>query len=176
MRFLKWIFILLAGLVAVVVIGGLLLPRHVTVSRSVEIAAAPDVIFPHFNSLRATQAWSPWLSIDPDVEVTFDGAEAGVGAKMAWQSDDPNVGQGSQEITASIPNQAVETALDFGAMGTATARFDLTPAGENTTLTWSLVTDMGAGPVGRWMGLMMDGVIGPDYERGLANIKALVEG
>jgi hypothetical protein len=35
---------------------------------------------------------------------------------------------------------------------------------------------MGVNPVGRWMGLMMDRWVGADYERGLANLKALVEG
>ncbi len=41
---------------------------------------------------------------------------------------------------------------------------------------WGLNTDMGAGPVGRWAGLMMDGMIGPDYETGLARLQAAVEG
>jgi len=31
-------------------------------------------------------------------------------------------------------------------------------------------------PMGRWMGLMMDGWVGPDYETGLSNLKSLVEG
>ena len=35
---------------------------------------------------------------------------------------------------------------------------------------------MGAGPVGRWFGLMMDRLIGLDYEKGLANLKTLAEG
>lgn len=176
MRILKWILIVVATLAAVVVIGGFLLPREVTVTRTVEIDAPAEAIFPHVNSLKATQAWSPWLSIDPDVAVTFDGPEAGVGAKMAWRSDDPQVGQGTQEITASTDGQSVETALDFGEMGTATARFDLVAAGDATQVTWGLYLDMGAGPVGRWMGLMMDGFVGGDYERGLANLKSLVEG
>ena len=28
----------------------------------------------------------------------------------------------------------------------------------------------------RWMGLMMDGWVGPDYEKGLQNLRKLVEG
>ena len=35
---------------------------------------------------------------------------------------------------------------------------------------------MGARPAGRWLGLMMDNWVGADYERGLSNLKALVEG
>jgi hypothetical protein len=43
-------------------------------------------------------------------------------------------------------------------------------------VTWMLDTDMGAGPIGRWMGLMMDKWVGGDYETGLQNLKSLVEG
>jgi effector-binding domain-containing protein len=35
---------------------------------------------------------------------------------------------------------------------------------------------MGASPIGRYFGLMMDRMIGKDYERGLSRLKALVEG
>eukprot|EP01023_Acetabularia_acetabulum_P038207 TRINITY_DN36513_c1_g1_i1.p2 TRINITY_DN36513_c1_g1~~TRINITY_DN36513_c1_g1_i1.p2 ORF type:complete len:157 (-),score=35.49 TRINITY_DN36513_c1_g1_i1:16-486(-) len=34
---------------------------------------------------------------------------------------------------------------------------------------------MGSGPMGRWMGLMMDRWVGADYEQGLQNLKAVVE-
>lgn len=176
MRVLKRILIGLVVLVAAFLGAGFLLPRIVTVKRSVAIQAAPEAIFPHVNSLRATQAWSPWMERDPDVALTFSGPDSGVGAVMSWASDNPQVGQGRQEITLSQANDRVETALDFGEMGLATASFQLQPDGAATVLTWGLQTDMGAGPVGRWMGLMMDRWVGGDYERGLANLKALVEG
>ncbi len=176
MRILKWILAVIVVLVAVFIVGGLILPRNIEVSRSVQIDAPADAVFPHVNSLKATQAWSPWLERDPDVVLTFSGADAGVGAKMAWVSEHPQVGSGAQEITASVENQSVTTALDFGDMGTASATFDLTDSGGGTTLTWGFTADMGGGPAGRWMGLMMDKWVGADYEQGLANIKTLVEG
>ncbi|RVT84530.1 hypothetical protein DXV76_12700 [Rhodobacteraceae bacterium CCMM004] len=176
MRALKWILGVVLALAAVFVVGGLLLPREVTVARSATVQAPPEAVFPHVNSLRQTMEWSPWLSRDPETEVTFSGPESGVGAAMSWSSDDPQVGQGSQEIVASTENREVVTALDFGAMGTAEARFLLRPEGDETQVTWTLDTDMGAGPMGRWMGLMMDRWVGADYDRGLANLKARVEG
>jgi len=35
--------------------------------------------------------------------------------------------------------------------------------------------DLGAGPIRRYFGLFMDGMIGPDYERGLGRLKTLAE-
>jgi len=38
-----------------------------------------------------------------------------------------------------------------------------------------LETDIGGNPVGRYVGLMMDGMIGPSYEQGLSDLKAILE-
>lgn len=175
MRIVKWSLAAVAILVAAVIVIGLMLPRQVSVMRTIDITAPAGAIFPHVNSLRATAAWSPWLDRDPDVQVIYSGPDSGVGARMVWTSDNPQVGSGTQEIVASVENARVETALDFGDMGTAGARFDLTGTDAGTSVTWGLDTDMGAGPIGRWMGLMMDKWVGADYEAGLANLKALVE-
>lgn len=175
MRVLKWLLGLLGALVLVFVVVGFLLPRQVHVERDVVIDAAPGEVFPYVNSLKAGADWSPWLGRDPLVVLEYAGPDEGVGARLNWASDQRDVGVGSQEIILSELDQRVQTALDFGDMGLATAEFLLSPEGEGTRVVWSLDADMGAGPVGRWMGLMMDGWVGGDYERGLANLKELVE-
>lgn len=169
---------ILAGLLALVLLlvaGAYLLPREVTVTREAVIAAPPQAVFPWVNSLQKTAEWSPWMGLDPNLKVTYEGPESGVGNRMIWVSEDPKVGNGSQEITVSEPDSRVDSALDFGGMGTATAWVLLTPEGEGTKVTWGLVSDMGMSPVGRYMGLMMDRWIGADYEKGLASLKAKVE-
>lgn len=175
MRVLKWLIGLVVVLAVVFFAGGYLLPRDVVVARTIEIDAPPSDVFPHVNSLKATEAWSPWLDRDPDVKLTYSGAEAGVGSKMEWASEDPQVGAGTQEIVESQADKLVKTALDFGEMGLATASFDLVDAGGKTTVTWGLNADMGESPMGRWMGLMMDTWVGADYEAGLVKLKAVVE-
>ena len=86
------------------------------------------------------------------------------------------VGIGKQQIVESIESQNVVTALDFGGQGTALAAFNLVEAGGKITITWDLETDMGISPIGRYMGLMMDKWVGGDYEVGLSNLKAMIEG
>lgn len=176
MRFLKWVAGILVLLIVVFFAGAFLLPREAVVERTVAINAAPDAIFPYVNSLKATQEWSPWLARDPEVKLDYSGPETGVGAKMAWDSDNPQVGVGSQEILASQPGARVDTALDFGEMGTAKAAFILDAAGDTTNVTWTLVSDAGSNPTARWMGLFLDSLVGGDYETGLSNLKTLVEG
>lgn len=176
---MKFIKRLLTGLVAVIVIlvvVAYVLPREVAVARSVQINAPASDVYPHIAGLKAHADWSPWLSIDPDVQLTYSGPDEGVGSKLEWTSEHPNVGNGKQEIIEAVELEKVVTALDFGDMGTAEAAVLLASSGEATNVTWTLVSDMGNNPVGRWMGLMMDRWVGADYEKGLGALKAIVEG
>ena len=176
MRLLRNILFGLVALVAVLAIVGMFLPRYVSVERDVIIEASAEEVFPHINSLQAFSEWSPWGGIDPDMVLEFSGPEEGVGNVMVWSSDDRNVGSGRQEIVEVAENESVRTALDFGDMGTAEAWWRMTPDGDGTRVVWGLTADMGGGPVGRWFGLMMDGMVGADYELGLAQLQAAVEG
>ena len=177
MRILKRLFIGLAAIIALLAIVGMVLPREVSVSRSVLINAPSGMIFPHINNLKAGEAWSPWLNRDPEAVVTYGEVAEGEGATMTWASEHPQVGSGSSEITEVLPNEVIAVALDFGDMGSADATWHLEEIdGGATEVTWGFTTDMGAGPVGRWMGLMMDRWVGADYQQGLENLKALVEG
>jgi uncharacterized protein YndB with AHSA1/START domain len=170
-KLVRWLVALVVLLVAVAYV----LPRNVAVERSVTINAAPEAVFPLVNSLQNMSRWSPWLDRDPDTRLTYEGPGAGVGNRMVWTSDHPQVGNGSQEITASVENSQVVTAIDFGPMGTAMATITLAPDGSGTVATWGFQTDMGLNPLARWMSLMMDRWVGADYERGLDRLKALAE-
>ena len=176
MRIIKRILITLVVLLIVLAGIGMLLPRNIEVARSIEINAPADKIFPLVNNPKKTETWSPWLSIDPNVKVSYGDVAQGKGATMEWKSDHPKVGNGTVEIIESIENSKVVTALDFGEQGKGTATMLLVQSGDKTKATWSMDADMGAGPVGRWFGLLMDKMIGDDYETGLGNLKNLVEG
>ena len=176
MKLLKTALLGICVLAVVFLAGAYLLPGEVSVIRSVRIPAPAEQVFPYVNSLQKTEEWSPWLALDPDTVLSYSGPEEGVGNRLEWSSENESVGQGTQEITLSVPHERVETALDFGSMGTAKAYFDLAADGAETRVTWGLVSDLGHNPVARWMGLMLDSWVGADYERGLGNLKAVVTG
>ncbi len=175
MRFLGKLVLYLAALIVILALAAFLLPREVTVSRSIAIKAPPAKIFPLVNDLRKQQSWSPWARKDPDMKVSYSGSASGKGQKMSWQSDKKDVGSGSQEIVESVADKRIETKLDFGEQGTAVAGFDFAPEGDATNVTWRFKTDVGNNPMMRWMGLMFDSWVGTEYEKGLQNLKAEVE-
>ena len=153
-----------------------LLPCDVKVARSIEIDAPAAEVFAKVNGLKAGSDWSPCLSRDPKVNLQYSGPDTGVGAKLEWTPEHHQVGIGKQQIVESIESQNVVTALDFGGQGTALAAFNLVEADGKITITWDLGADMGISPIGHYMGLMMDKWVGGDYEVGLSNLKAMIEG
>lgn len=176
MAILKKIVIALVVLLVLLAGIGMLLPRQVHVERSIVVDAPRATVFALVDGFKQFNKWSPWAALDPNAKYTREGPEFGVGAKQSWAGDPKTVGSGSQEIVEIKPLELVKSRLDFGAQGIATAQFALAPESSGTKVTWSLDSDMGAGPIGRYFGLMMDRWIGPDYEKGLAGLKALAEG
>ena len=168
---------ILLGLVAVVVllaVIGMLLPRNSHVERSITIDRPASLIYATVNTFQRFPEWSPWQDLDPTMKQSTEGARDGVGARLVWSGND-KVGTGTQVITASVPNESVESEIVFDGMDPAKNAIRLTPDGAATKVTWALDSDMGAGPIGRYFGLMMDGMVGKDFERGLSKLKAVVE-
>jgi uncharacterized protein YndB with AHSA1/START domain len=175
MKFLKR-FILLVLLVVLALIGiGYVLPDKTHVERDIVIEAPPEAVFLYVNNFRKFNEWSPWAAKDPGMTMTFDGPESGVGARIAWESETPEVGSGSNLITESRPPNRMTSRLDFGEHGTATAYFDIKAVDAGSHVTWGFDTDLGTNLIWRYVGLMMNRWVGADYEQGLQNLKILVE-
>ena len=134
----------------------------------------PAEVFATLNSFQRFNEWWPWFDLDPNAKYTYSGPIAGVGAKMAWVGNSA-VGRGSQEIIESVPGDRIVNALDFGG-SQAMAGYRLTAEGSGTRVSWSMDSAHGYNPVNRWFGaLLLDSVVGKDYEKGLAKLKAVLE-
>jgi effector-binding domain-containing protein len=171
---LKKVLTGLVVLVVLIAVVGLLLPRHVVVKRSVTINRPPSLIYATVNSFALFPKWSPWQDLDPNMSQATEGPREGVGAKLIWKGND-KVGSGTQVITASTPDQSVASDLDFGDMGSAKSLLTLAPDGSMTRATWTVDVDMGGNPIGHYVGLTMDGMLGKDFAAGLGKLKTLVE-
>lgn len=171
------------GTLAVILLGiGLLLavastrPDTFRVERSIAISAPPERIFPLINDLRRWQMWSPYENLDPAMKRSYAGAPRGAGAVYEWEGE--KAGTGRMEITESLPARRIVIDLRFTAPFEArnVAEFTLTPAGGETQVTWAMY---GPQPlIAKVMGMLfdVDGMVGEDFERGLASLKAAVEG
>ena len=99
-----------------------------------------------------------------------------MGAYYTWASEQNNVGKGKVTILESKPNELVLNRMEFEERGEAMSHFILTAKDTTSTkLVWTFESDNGLNPISRWVGLFMDKMLGPDYEKGLANMKAYCE-
>jgi hypothetical protein len=146
-----------------------------TVERSQHIDAPPDAVRERIVDLRRWRAWSPWHGLDPQMEQAYGGAGSGVGAWYEWEGN-RKAGKGRMEVIGADA-RTVRIDLQFlkPFRSHSNTVFDLRPDGDGTLVTWSMI-----GPntgMTRVMGLFtsMDAMIGPDFERGLAQLKAVAE-
>lgn len=162
----------IALLLFIVLIGQ---PTEFVVSRSIAIAAPPARIYPHVNGLRQWEAWNPWLKMDPNCQMTYDGPAAGIGATYAWTGK--KVGAGRSTITESQPDQRVRLRLEFFKPMTATntAEFTFRPDGNQTVVTWSMMGTHSLPAKVFGMFMNFDKMCGDQFEKGLAQMKSVVE-
>ena len=170
------VLIVIAVIVIGVLVAASMRPNSFAVQRSAQMRAAPDAIYPLIADFREWPRWSPWEKLDPNMKRTLSGAPSGTGAIYAWEGSG-KVGAGRMEIRDVAPPSKVVIQLDFikPFEGHNVAEFALVPKGEATDVQWTM---RGPAPfMTKLMGLFMnmDTMIGRDFERGLANMKAAVE-
>ena len=173
---LKKIAIGLAAIIVIILGFAATKPDTFSVVRTITIKAPAEKIAPLISDFHNWTSWSPWEHLDPTMQRTFSGATAGPGAVYAWTGND-KVGAGRMEITAVTPPSRIEIKLDFLKPFEShnTTDFLLDTKGDTTTVTWNM-----HGPMPYISKLMtvfmsMDSMIGGDFEKGLAAMKATAE-
>lgn len=173
---LLYIFVIVLLLVLVLVIFAMTKPNEFSIRRSISIHAPAERVYGLISDFRQWVAWSPWEKLDPTMKKTFAGAEAGQGAIYSWDGN-KKAGAGRMEIVAAEPFSRIEIRLSFIKPFVAENRtvFTLIPAGDGTNVTWEMtgVNNL----MFKMMGIVMnmDKMIGRDFEKGLAAMKAEAE-
>ncbi len=169
--FLKALSVVGALVVALVLVIAFL-PGGYSVTRSAVIAAPAEQVFPLVNNFHNWESWSPWAKLDPEMELTFHGPDAGEGASYEWSGNN-NVGQGSMQIVESVPPQRIVIDLRFlkPMEASSITTFSFEPQGEHTRVTWNMKGENNF--IGKAFGLFMnmDKMIGKDFEKGLAALE-----
>lgn len=174
MKLLQWTLAII-GTFALAIAGmGFFMPSSFALSRSALINAPADKVYDYIADPRHWKSWSAWNQRDPDMDVTYSGPAFGQGAKWSWKSK--SEGSGSMEFIRVEPNNRVEYALFFRDFNLkSSGAFTLRAEGGVTKITWSNAGDVGPNPLKHYLAVMMDDLVGPDFEAGLANLKKLSE-
>ncbi|MCI4669067.1 MAG: SRPBCC family protein [Bacteroidia bacterium] len=164
-RVLLWIL----GVVGLICVGLLIFaPEEVTVTRTAQVETPAQYAFSQVNNLENWPNWMPWKELDPDMKISYGDKREGAGAFYSW--DGEKAGKGSLTILESNENSSIETKLSFEGQGDSEGHWTFKPNGDNTEVSWGMTTHAGMNPIGRFVNLMMDGWLGKDFEKGLANL------
>lgn len=152
-------------------------PSAFRVERSALIDAPPEVIFANLEDFHRWSAWSPWEKLDPNLQRSFEGPSAGVGASYHWRGN-PDVGEGRMTVTASKPPNRLTIRLEFLAPMTVTneATFLVSPdIASMTEVRWAMSGENGF--MAKLASLFIDvrGRVAADFDRGLADLKRVCE-
>ncbi len=168
---------IIGGLLALILLLHLLGPKNYEVFRTVQIARPQSEVFTYLRSLKNMDDWSPWAKKDPNMQKKFTGTDGEVGSVSYWNGNKA-VGEGEQEIKKIINNDRIESELRFlkPFKSTSDCYLDVNDMGSGITeVKWGF-TGKNKFPM-TIMSLFksMDSMVGPDFEEGMASLKAKLE-
>ncbi len=174
---IKKILIALAGVLGVIVVVGLLLPKDFLVEREIVIRQPKSVVFEQVKFLKNQNTWSPWGKLDPNMKLDYKGTDGTVGFISSWAGN-KDVGVGEQEIKNIVEGERVDMELRFTEpmQDTAQVYFTTEAVSENETKVRWVMEGVKPFPLNLFcLAMNMEGMIGKDFEKGLASLKAKLE-
>ena len=170
--------VLIAVVVVIVLVVAVVAiqPSEFRVTRMATIAAPAPAVFAQVNDFHNWPAWNPWGKIDPKMTQRYEGAASGAGAIYSWAGNH-EVGEGRMTLTESRPSDLIRIKLEFMKpfAATSVAEFSFKPEGDHTAVTWSMTGTNNFMAKAIHLFMNMDTMIGGPFEKGLADMKSVVE-
>jgi hypothetical protein len=171
--------VILLALIAIAVVFAAIVaiqPSEFHVVRTTTISAPASAVFAQVNDFHKWETWNPWGKIDPAMKQTYEGASSGTGAIYAWTGN-AQVGEGRMTLTESRPSDLIKIKLEFlkPFASTSLAEFTFKAEGDQTVVTWSMIGQCNFIAKAVHLFVSMDKMIGSQFEKGLATMKAILE-
>jgi effector-binding domain-containing protein len=171
MKILKWILIVVAGIIVLYLLVAVVAPKTFRVERKITINTTPQAVFDVISSFQKWEPWSPWLQLDSTIKNTYTGPVSGVGNKSSWTSK--KSGNGSMEIMEAVPAKYMGSKITIEGFNSFASHFTLTEVAGGTEVSW---VDSGGYPfIWAPFSYMSEKMMSPDLEHGLANLKKYME-
>lgn len=175
MKTLKKILLGLGILILLLILVAFLLPRKYEVLRSTHIKSNKMVIYNLVAYFNHWDQWAVWTKeMDSTAVFTLAGTDGLVGSSWSWEGK--KLGNGSMSATELKPGEFIGYDLQFDhGKFQSKGSIQIEAKGDSCKVTWKDAGDLGFNPISRYFGLMMDKMMGPDFEKGLTNLKTIAE-
>jgi hypothetical protein len=169
---------ILLGIIVIFLLAAAFAGTAWSYEQSILINAPVEKVWGNMNSLHAINQWNPWMGIDPNMKLQYNGTDGTPGASFSWDSPVKNVGAGGQTILSVKERSLLATRIDFlrPFKSTGYADFDLEPERRESRVTWSIRSKM---PYPINIVKLFGGIqrnMGRDFSKGLNKLKSICEG
>jgi hypothetical protein len=172
------ILLVILGLIALLLIIALFTKKDYAVEREIVINKPKQEVFNYIKHLKNQDNFSKWATMDPNMKKEYTGTDGTVGFVSAWDSNDKNVGKGSQTIKKITEGENVDFEIHFLKPFEAKANaFMSTEAltADKTKVKWGFNSSMKY-PMNLMLIFMnMENMLGNDLSTGLTNLKTVLE-
>lgn len=171
MKFLKYLFFSLLGIVVLALVVAAFLPKTFHAEGSAVINKPNQDVFNYVKLIKNQENFGVWFDMDPNIKSTSEGVDGTEGFKYSWTSEE--VGNGAQVITKITEGSRVDIDL-FLMDNTEPAKSFFTTevvSDNQTKVTWVVDGEMPY-PF-NIMNLFYN--MNKDFEKGTANLKEVLE-
>ncbi len=175
MKTLKKIFLAIVIIIVLLVIVAFFLPMTYHVERSTVMKGDKALIYDLTSNLGKWDIWTPWTKkIDSTAVFELIGSDGQVGTLRKW--DGKVIGNGQMTLTQLIPGELVAYDLSFQkGKYTSKGKLIIEAIGDSNKVSWTDDGNLGYNPISRYMGLFMGKMMNPEFDKGLAKLKKVVE-
>jgi len=175
MKILRKIFLAIIIIIILLVIVAFFLPMTYRVERSTIMKGDKAVIYDLTSNLGKWDIWTPWTKkADSTAVIELVGSDGQVGTMRKWNGK--VIGNGQMTLTQLVPSELVAYDLSFQkGKYNSKGQLIIESMGDSTKVLWTDEGNLGYNPISRYMGLFMAKMMAPEFDKGLAKLKKVVE-
>ncbi len=176
MKYLKYLLFSFLGLIVVLMLIATFSRTEYKAESSIIINRPLNEVFDFVSSLKHQDKWSIWDGMDSEAEYTYSGTDRQVGFISHWKGAES--GEGEQEIVKIIPYQRIDFEIRFIQPFESISNVSILTHSVNenqTKVTWLFTGNL---PFPFNIIITLGGfekAIAKDFERGLTNLKKILE-
>jgi hypothetical protein len=150
--------------------------RAMRIEKSIEVRRKAGEVFEYLRFTKNQDNYSVWNMADPSMKKEYSGKDGSVGFIYKWDSGNKNVGAGEQETTAIADGKRIDFAIRFfkPMKNTGTSSFDISETGKGSCRVEWVFDSPSKFPMSLFTPIFKR-MLGKDLEKGLVNLKALLE-
>lgn len=177
-KIIKYLLIVLASLVALILFIALFVKKEYAVERSIVIDLPKNDVYDYVKYLKNQEYYSVWSKIDPSMKKEYRGTDGTTGFVSAWESQVKEAGKGEQEIVKIKEGERIDYIIRFlkPMKSTDNAYLALSSVNDSTTeVTWGFYGKIKYPMNTMLLFMNMDKMIGKDLEGGLKNLQEVIK-